>query len=163
MSTEQDYEPQAVIEMLRRSYGAVDGLWFVMCEKRLGFEAALELDDEVWRVMPKIQARKARGLLGLEGHTLEELARAMGLKLTAEGHEFEISQTPERMEVRINRCPWHEALVKAERMHIAADVARVVCQNEAQGWAAEFGQKGEFDFSEGICCGGGCCRFVFEG
>ena len=157
------YEPEQMIEMLRRSYGAVDGLWFVMCEQRLGFEAALELDDDVWQVMPKIQARKARQVLGLAGSTLDELARALGLKLAAEGHTFEISQTPERLEVRVHECPWYDALAKSDRLHLARQIARVICTNEANGWAAEFGQQAEFDFEAGKCCGGECCRFVFRG
>jgi hypothetical protein len=155
------HTPEQLIEMLRRSYGAVDGLWFVMCEERLGFETALELDDAVWQVMPKIQARKARQVLGLTGHTLDELARALGLKLAAEGHTFEVSQTAERLEVRVDECPWHDALAKSDRMHIATQVARVICTNEANGWATEFGQQAGFDFAAGKCCGGECCRFVF--
>jgi len=157
-----DHDPQQMIAMLRRSYGAVDGLWFVMCEERLGFAAALELDDAVWQVMPKLQARKARELLGLEGNTLAELAQALGLKLAAEGHTFEVSQTPERLEVRVTQCPWHEALVKADRMHLATQIARIICTNEANGWAAEFGQRAEFDFATSKCGGGECCRFVFH-
>ena len=158
-----NYDPLQLIEMLRRSYGAVDGLWFVVCEQRLGFAAALELDDDVWRVMPKLQARKARELLGLTGNALDELAQAIGLKLAAEGHVFEVSQTEERLEVRVDECPWHAALVKSDRMHLAAQVARIICTNEANGWAAEFGQQAEFDFEAGKCCGGECCRFVFRG
>jgi hypothetical protein len=155
------HDPQQIIEMLRRSYGAVDGLWFVMCEQRLGFEAALALDDAVWQVMPKIQARKARKLLGLTGHSLDELAQAIGLKLAAEGQEFEVSQTAERLEVRVVQCPWYDALAKSDRLHLAGQVARIICTNEAQGWAREFGQQAEFDFEAGKCCGGDCCRFVF--
>lgn len=44
-------------EYFRRSYRAVDGLWFMMIEKKHGFDEALELDEAVWRVLPKIQAR----------------------------------------------------------------------------------------------------------
>jgi hypothetical protein len=157
------YDSEQIIAMLRRSYGAVDGLWFVMCEQRLGFEAALDLDDAVWQVMPKLQARQARAVLGLEGESLDELAQALGLKLTAEGHQFEVSQTAERLEVRVLHCPWHEALVKSGRMQIAAQVAGVICANEARGWAAEFGQQAEFSADDSICCGGDCCRFVFGG
>lgn len=157
-----DFSPEHVIAMLRRSYGAVDGLWFVMCEERLGFEAALELDDEVWQVMPKIQARKAREVLGLTGNSLADLAQALSLKLTAEGHEFEVQLEEERLEVRITRCPWHEALVKADRLHMAEDIARQICGNECQGWAKEFGREGEFAVSESRCAGGEGCGFVFR-
>ncbi|MEN6545325.1 MAG: DUF6125 family protein, partial [Armatimonadia bacterium] len=124
------YDPQEIIAMLRRSYLAVDGLWFVMCEQRSGFEAALELDAEVWKVMSKLQARKAREVLGLPGNSLEELARGLGLKFTAEGHEFEVRLEPERLEMKVVKCPWREALVKAERLHLAEDIARHICTQE---------------------------------
>jgi len=155
------YNDAQMVEMLRRSYGAVDGLWFVMCEQRLGLQAALELDDAVWQVMPKLQARKAREILGLAANSLDALAQALGLKLAAEGHVFELSQTPERLEIRITQCPWYDALAKSDRLHLAAQVARTICTNEANGWAAEFGQAPEFDFAQSKCEGGECCRFVF--
>ena len=44
-------------EYYNRSYKAVDGLWFVKAEEQFDFDTALELDKEVWKVMPKIQAR----------------------------------------------------------------------------------------------------------
>lgn len=155
------YDSAQIIAMLRRSYGAVDGLWFVKCEERLGYAAALELDDEVWQVMPKLQARKARELLGLTGNTLDELGQALGLKFAAEGQQFEVHLTPERLEVRVTACPWHDVLVQSGRLHIAGDVARIICTNEARGWAAEFGQEAAFDFARTKCAGGDCCCFAF--
>ena len=155
------YDPQEIIAMLRRSYLAADGLWFVMCEQRLGFQAALELDGDVWKVMPKIQARRAREVLGLAGNSLEELARGLGLKLAAEGHEFEVAQEPERLEIKITKCPWREALVKAERLHLAEDIAHHICTQEGAGWAREFGRQFEFEVESSLCGGGEACRFRF--
>lgn len=156
------YDAEAIIGMLRRSYGAVDGLWFVKCEQRLGFEAALALDDEVWQVMPKLQARRARELLGLSGNTLAELGQALGLKLTAEGHEFRVQQAEQRLEVRITKCPWREALAKAGRLSLAEQIASHICANECRGWAAEFGREGEFLVERSLCAGGSACAFEFR-
>jgi len=36
-------------EYFRRSYTAVDGLWFMKVEERHGFEEALRLDEAVWK------------------------------------------------------------------------------------------------------------------
>ena len=49
-------------EYFRRSYTAVDGLWFMKVEEAYGFDNALDIDDEVWKVLPKIQARMLKGL-----------------------------------------------------------------------------------------------------
>ncbi len=53
------------IEYFNRSYKTVDGLWFVKCEERYGFDVALDMDDAVWQVIPKIQARKIKEFTGL--------------------------------------------------------------------------------------------------
>ncbi len=44
-------------EYFQNSYAKVDGLWFLNIEEQFGFEKALDIDLEVWKVMPKIQAR----------------------------------------------------------------------------------------------------------
>jgi hypothetical protein len=150
-----------VVEMLRRSYLAVDGLWFVMSEAALGFEQALDLDDRVWRVMPKLQARKAREVLCLAGDGPAELAQAMALKLTAEGHQFAVHHDERAVAIVISACPWRAALERAGRLHIAADIGRRICQQEAEGWVTEFGGEYDFRMAECLCQDGQDCRFVF--
>ena len=44
-----------VADYFNRSYKAVDGLWFLKVEEKYGFDTALELDNEVWKILPKIQ------------------------------------------------------------------------------------------------------------
>ena len=157
-----EYTSDQIAQLLRRSYMAVDGLWFVMAEQRHGYDAALKLDEDVWKVMPKIQARKAREVLGVEGNELADLARCLGLKLAAEGHQFEIQIDEDQLEMRIVHCVWREVFEKAQRLHIAKDIARNICLNEGAGWAAEFQAQFSFDFDCSLCGGGDCCRFVFS-
>jgi hypothetical protein len=47
-----DLDEKQISELWHRSYTAVDGLWFMKVEERYGFEAALDLDDEVWKGQP---------------------------------------------------------------------------------------------------------------
>lgn len=151
-----------LVEMLRRSYLTVDGLWFVMCEQALGFETALDLDERVWHVMPKIQARKAREVLRLTGNTPPELARAVGLKLAAEGHDFGAEVTATGVAVTITGCPWRAALEKAQRLDLASRIARRICQAEGDGWAAEFGGEYEFAMESCQCEADTSCRFAYR-
>ena len=51
-------DPQVLCEYLRRSYTAVDGLWFVKLEERFGFDTALQIDQEVWLVAAKTRPAK---------------------------------------------------------------------------------------------------------
>jgi len=46
-----------IIEYLYQCYVKVDGLWFLKVEEQFGFYKALEIDKEVWKIVPKIQAR----------------------------------------------------------------------------------------------------------
>ena len=152
-----------IVEMLRRSYFAVDGLWFVMIEEDDGFERAMELDERVWRVMPRIQARKARELLQIHGDTPEDLARCMALKFAAEGHSYEVTiANPERAEIVIHSCPWRELLESSQRTHLGAEIADRICALEAKTWAAEFSEAIDGELAEAICRGDNRCRFVFK-
>jgi hypothetical protein len=159
--TAMPFTDRQLVEMLRRSYAAVDGLWFMMSEQDQGFAKALELDDQVWRVMPKLQARKAREVLGLPGNSPAELAQAIGLKLTAEGHSFRVTTHQGGVTIIIQACPWRAALEKAGRLDIAADIGRRICTAEGEGWAAEFGEAFEFRLAECLCDQAERCRFEF--
>ncbi len=52
---------QQAAEYFHRSFTAVDGLWFMKVEEKHGFDAALEIDNEVWKVLPKIQRPRSGG------------------------------------------------------------------------------------------------------
>ena len=60
-----DLTEEQKTEYFRRSYTAVDGLWFMKVEERMSFEQALQIDEAVWRVLPKIQARALKAMMDL--------------------------------------------------------------------------------------------------
>jgi hypothetical protein len=154
---------QAQVEYLRRSFAAVDGLWFVKAEEILGREGAMDLDEKVWRVMGKIQARQALKSLCREERTLENFQAALRLKYAAEGYQAEI--TPEEqnnLKVCINQCPWLKILEKAGRTELGAEIAEKICRADYEGWAGEFGKSLEFEPESGLCGRGDCCEIVFR-
>jgi hypothetical protein len=53
----KNFSSKDIVEYLQKNFTTADGLWFVKIEEILGFERALEIDKEVWKVLPKIQAR----------------------------------------------------------------------------------------------------------
>jgi len=61
-----------IIEYLYQCYVKVDGLWFVKVEEQFGFDKALEIDTEVWKIMPKIQARFLKSKLNSGFSALED-------------------------------------------------------------------------------------------
>ena len=156
-----------VLEMLRRSYFAVDGLWFVLLEEDDGLERALELDERVWQVMPKIQARKARELLGVEERTPAALVRCMALKLAAEGHRYSVSSpNSEVAEIVISECPWRNVLLQSGRDQLGPAIADHICSTEAAVWAKEFspadGPPVVACMGESLCHGDSYCRVSFR-
>ncbi|MCL6630296.1 MAG: DUF6125 family protein, partial [Armatimonadetes bacterium] len=88
-------DDKAIIQYLRRSYFAADGLWFTKLEEEHSYDDALRIDELVWEVLPKIQARKAKELLNIECGSLPDLLRALELKFVAERYKYQtIELTP---------------------------------------------------------------------
>jgi hypothetical protein len=156
-------DEHCIAEYLRRSYTAIDGLWFMKVEERLDFDEALLLDVAVWKVMAKIQARKACELLGLQGATLAELLAALELKFAAEQYMYEIRRpSPDSAEITVTGCPWMVLMEKSGRMHLADRVANAICGVEYEAWAKEFGSGITTAVGERRCNGDPVCRIVLE-
>ncbi len=150
-----------LVDYLRRAYHAVDGLWFMKVEEALGFERALEIDRQVWAILAKIQARKARELTGSAGNSAPELLRCFRLKLTADGHEFEARLAEDGVTFLIRGCPWLELLRKSNRQEVAARIAQSICPTEGGVWCAEFGGEYEFAMPRMACAGQETCEMRF--
>jgi hypothetical protein len=154
-------EDRILVDYLRRSYHAVDGLWFMMVEEAEDFERALALDERVWQVLAKIQARKARDLTRCTGNAPAELARCFGLKLAADGHRFEVAATDEEVCFTIYDCPWLRLLRKSDRQHLAAQISQTICPTEGRVWCTEFGGEYAFAIPLMACRGAERCEMRF--
>lgn len=146
-----------ITEYFRRSYFAVDGLWFVKAEEHLGYQEALELDLRVWEVLPKVQARESCRLLGLEQEGLENFRMALELKL--EGEEYGHSWEGNVLEV--HDCPWLGLLRRSGRESIARDIGEHICKTDLQVWLWEFVEGFEVGFYSMMCRGEEKCIIEF--
>jgi hypothetical protein len=63
--------------MQLRNLWAVDGLYFLGIEERLGTEVATEIDAKVWEVMGKIEARKLKEFLGITTTDVPSMMHAL--------------------------------------------------------------------------------------
>jgi hypothetical protein len=152
-------------EYFRRSYTAVDGLWFMKVEERLGFDEALRLDEAVWKVLPKIQARVLKGMMHLPGG-LSGLEPALCARLALEGFEYEIEPREDGFAVIVKRCPWHDLMVKSGRGDLSEKVSDLICRVENSVWANEFSGAREdmeigFEREERVCQGAQRCVLRF--
>jgi len=155
-------EDKILAHYLRRAYHAVDGLWFMMVEQDSDFDHALDLDRRVWEVLAKIQARKARQLLRVNGNTPDDLARCFSLKLTADGHTFDLETDSSGVRFTIRDCPWLALLQNSDRRHLAARVAQTICPTEGRVWCAEFGGEYDFEMPAMACSGADQCEMRFS-
>ncbi|UEC41838.1 MAG: hypothetical protein METHAR1v1_90002 [Methanothrix sp.] len=153
-------------DYFQRCYTSADGLWFMMVEEMWGFEEALEIDRQVWSVLPKIQARTLREMLGV-GKGIGGLAECIAAKHSAEGFGFEMeAEEGGRLRLTISRCPWQDLMARSGRAHLSDRVGSIICNAEYSAWAAEFSEedrKISFLLKSRICGGDDVCTFSFEG
>ena len=151
------------IQYLKRSYSAVDGLWFMKTEESYGFDKALAIDNEVWKVMPKIQARFFKSIYGLD-KGIEALQSCFTEKLLMDGFIFqtETDKQNHSFRVTITKCPWNDLMVESGRGHLAQEVGSRICNTEYSGWAHEFGENISFGIQCQICSGSKFCVLEFS-
>jgi hypothetical protein len=151
------------IQYLKLSYSDVDGLWFMKTEEQYGFKQALNIDNEVWKVMPKIQARFLKSIYGLD-KGIEALQRCFTEKLLMDGCEFQAETDKQKYCLRITilKCHWYDLIFKSGRDSVAQDVGNLICNTEYSGWAHEFGENIAFEFGSQICCGSKSCVLLFN-
>jgi len=152
-----------IADYFRRSFTAVDGLWFMKVEEKLGFEGALDIDNEVWKVLPKIQVRELKSMLNA-GEGLHALKRCLETDLTIKGYGFTMQGDEQSLEVTIHYCPWREIMVKSGREHLSSKIGETICLAEYSAWAKEFGAGIQFEHGESLCDGAKGCvlRFFAE-
>ena len=141
---------QQVAEYFSRSYKTVDGLWFMKVEEKYGFNSALELDNEVWKVMPKIQARMIKSFLRLE-HGSDALFKSLVTKLELEGFKFKAENTENGFRVTITDCPWHNLLIKSGREDLSGLIGETICSTEYQIWISEIAKTMKFKLKSQKC------------
>lgn len=152
-----------IADYFKRSYTAVDGLWFMKVEEIYGFDTALDIDDEVWKVMPKIQARKLKSM-GDRADGLDALGACLTTKLTFDDFAFETEQSDDgnSLKITLSECPWHNIMIQSGREHLSGPVGTRICNTEYQVWASEFGDDITFELKEQICEGQRCCTLLFR-
>jgi hypothetical protein len=153
--------PEQIQQYLLRSYTAVDGLWFMRTEAQVGFQAALEIDRQVWAIMPKIQARHLKELLQM-GNGLNGLARCLEAKLELDGFQFGLKESKEELTVEVHGCPWQDRIAKAGRAHLGSMIASVICPTEYTVWGEEFGCRFTPADEDRICSGKFFCQLRFR-
>jgi hypothetical protein len=145
-------------DYFERSYKAVDGLWFMKAEAAFGFDKTLDIDAEVWKVMPKIQARHLKQY-SKSKDPVKSFLECFTAKLEMEGFKIKSvdKKDPKDIRIVIRECPWVALMVKSGREKLAAKVGERICNTEYAVWAEEFQTGLSFQIEDHICRGDGSC------
>lgn len=157
-----ELDSQQIAEYFSRSYTAADGLWFMKVEEKYGFDAALDVDDEVWKVLPKIQARLIKKFLGLKEGP-DALFEGLKARLELEGFKFTAEKTANGFRFSVTDCPWHNLMLKSGREHLAEKVGTKICSTEYQVWVSELAENMKFKLRSQKCGKSDCCILDFVG
>ena len=130
-------------------------------EETLGFDKALYLDTEVWKVMPKIQARFFKSISGLD-KGIGALESCLKEKLLIEGFTFGIETGKNSFRITATQCPWYNLLVRSGRVNLSRKVGDIICNTVFSGWAREFGENISFELQRQICSGSESCILYFS-
>lgn len=150
-----------VADYYHRCYKTVDGLWFMKVEERYDFDSALDVDDAVWKVMPKIQARMIKSFLGLQTGS-GALLEALVAKLELDGFTFSSQKTQNGFTITVTDCPWQNLMIKSGREHLCELVGKTVCNTEYSVWVSELAPDMKFELKSQKCCKSKHCVFTFE-
>jgi hypothetical protein len=152
-----------VKEYLQNIYAKVDGLWFLKIEERFGFEKALDIDLEVWKIMPKIQARYLKSVSEIKeiADSFDMFFACLKIKMKLDNFKIKVTRSKQKITVTVNSCPWHNLMIKSGRENLSEKIGSVICRNEYSIFASEFDKNIKFELGERICKGSACCKFVF--
>jgi hypothetical protein len=153
---------QQIAEYFSRSYTAADGLWFMKVEEQYGFDVALEVDAEVWKVLPKIQARLIKKFLDLKEGP-DALLEGLKARLELEGFTFTAEKTSNGFRILVTDCPWHNLMIKSGREHLAEKVGKKICSTEYGVWVSELAKDMTFTLRSQKCGKSDCCLLKFVG
>jgi hypothetical protein len=130
-------------------------------EEKHGFNDALEIDKEVWKVMPKIQARMIKAMLK-KGDAEVTLLESLTTKLSLEGFKFKVEQRENGFQIQISDCPWHNLMVRSGREKYSEKVGTTICNVEYSVWASEFDENIQFTLHAQKCSGSEHCLLDFK-
>ena len=134
-------------------------------EEKHGFAEALRIDNEVWQIVPKIQARILKSIGGADiGTGMEALFHCFTTKLNLDGFIFKTENFKDNIGFRIiiTKCPWYDLMVKSGREELSAKVGTRICTTEYSEWACEFDDNIRFELNDQICKGDQLCVLSFH-
>lgn len=116
-----DITPEQLEELRLGALTAIDGLWFLEAERKYGFEAALELDLEVWKRYGLVLLKRLSRMLAVDvgpdsRPELETVNSLMETICRIDGTVCDGKVVDgEEILFRVDRCSWWDNLRRSGR------------------------------------------------
>lgn len=118
-----------------RDIFAVDGLYFLGIEEKFGTEAAIEIDERVWRDMAKIEARR---LVKTMGVTAEDIPSFMQ---TLRSSAWSLDTAEKEIEIEENRGVFRNKMCRVQNRRASKGLSEFPCKGVRYGWLKEFAKQ----------------------
>ena len=115
-----------------RDIWSEDGLYFIGIEKKCGTDMAIEIDREVWAVMGKIEARRLKDILDINGTDIAALVE------TLKHSDWWLDLEKKEYEVDGNRAVFRNKECRVQLTRIKKGLGEFGCKNVRWGFLKNF-------------------------
>lgn len=123
-----------------RNMWSVDGLYFLGIEKKFGTRDATEIDQNVWEIMGKIEAKRLKKLIGVTNDDIPSMISALRISSWAlDLEEKEIIIEKDRAVFRNLNC-------RVQKTRLKKDLGEFPCKHVRWGYLKSFAKE----FNENI-------------
>ncbi len=107
---------EELVKVLYQTINTVDGLWFLFVEDAHGLEESTRIDGEVWKIMGKVEARRIKQAIDLEGvEPIKALEKMIPFISWLTPDEYEIKSEEDVLNLKVLRCKPQEERLKGEK------------------------------------------------
>jgi len=127
-----------MLQVMVDNYRSVDGLWFQFVEQQFGTERAVELDEAVWQVLGKIEARRVKKAFNLTDEGIPAILKALQLSPSMAAFGPSDAEQPSAKQVRFSIT---DCLSQKQRLQKGQEM--FPCQGVQQSYLTSFAAQFE--------------------
>lgn len=145
---------------------AIDGLWFLAAERKLGFETALELDMDVWKNYGTVMLKRVARSMDIETDPedppdMDTVGTLVEVLCAIDGTVCKTRVIDEDNAVMtVPHCAWWENLSRAGRQDLVP--CEEVDNNTFIHWLKELDPSLEFEITHSLPRGNDRCEWIIR-
>ncbi len=152
---------ERLLRLMRSAITAIDGLWFLEVEEKVGFEEAFKIDIKVWKRYGPIIINRIKKALSISSNNLDSFLQVLDYLCAIDGTQFKIKEkSPKLAFLQVIHCPWWENLKRSKRENLVR--CDIVDKEIFPEWAKAFNSKIEFQLDRSLPKGDEACEWVIK-